>query len=111
MGNRFVEVGTTKITEVAAHAALRADGTLSVVLVNKTTQPKRVRVVVEGFCAEAGAELTLEGDGFESTSFTIGGETLDHEKAQQGIPLKPVVDRFDVTLPKTSVKLISYREN
>lgn len=109
MGNRFVDVSTTALTEVAAHAALRNDGTLSLVLVNKTTAPKRVRVVVEGFCPTAAGELTLEGPGYEATTFTINGEILDEVKAQQGIPPKEMPDLFDVALPPTSVRLVSYR--
>src|SRR5690606_2389432 len=67
-GDRFVDARTTlaggaepATTVVAAHAALRTDGGLAVVLVNKTDAPRRVRMRIDGFAPCSGAELTLSG--------------------------------------------------
>lgn len=110
-GDRFVATETTALTEVAARAALREDGALTVMLVNKTDAPKRVHVAVHAFCAEHAEQHTLDGDAMGSTAYTINGQTLSAATVQAGIAAEPIGDeaRFDVELPPTSLRVIAYR--
>jgi hypothetical protein len=115
-GDRMVDASTARseasaLTEVAAHAATSDDGRLSVVLVNKKTEPRRVRVLLEGFTACSGETLTLTGAGYGAETFQINGRTLDLAAAEGGIPPIPLdpARPFEIELPPTSMTLVSYR--
>jgi hypothetical protein len=61
-GDRFVATTSSALTEVAAHAARRSDGALTVMLINKTTTARRVRLAPRGICLVSGRRaLTLAG--------------------------------------------------
>ncbi|MBX3232141.1 MAG: hypothetical protein KIT84_19500 [Labilithrix sp.] len=110
-GERFVGAETSSITAVAAHAALRSDGAMTVALINKTPQPRRVRVEAAGFTPCSGDALTLAGGGLEGTSFTINGATLDAASADAeiaGAPLSPG-ELAAIEVPAASFRLVTYR--
>lgn len=109
-GDRFVDATTSAITDVAAHASIRTDGRVAVVFVNKTTMPRRVRVVFDGFAPCAAEELTLHGDGYGSKTFEINGTVLTDVTANTGIlPARLGVDQLlDVQLPPASMRLMIY---
>lgn len=110
-GDRFVDTTSSSITSVAAHASLRTDGAVSVVLVNKTTSPRRVGVTLDGFAACAGEASTLSGASYDSKTFTINGAALGETAARDGIP--PVTltadGLLDMTLPAMSMRTVVYR--
>lgn len=110
-GDRFVDATTSSVTDVAAHASVRSDGRVAVVLVNKTTTPRRVRVTFDGFAPCEGEELTLIGDGYGAKTFSINGAELTETSAKSGIPLDKIgFDKLlDVELPPASMRLVIYR--
>lgn len=111
-GNRFVKAETTALTDVAAHAALRDDGALTVMLVNKTTTTKRVHVAAKGVCPVTSAsDYTLTGTGLGATSFAINGEPLTAAAATGALAPRavPAAEMWDVELPPTSARVVVYR--
>lgn len=110
-GERFVDTTSSDKTVVAAHAALRADGALTVVLVNKTTEPKRVAVALDGFGPCEGDTLTLTGAGYGDLDFQVNGQALDVAAATNGIAPAPLdaARLLDAELPPTSMRLVVYR--
>ena len=111
MGDRFVDVESSSSTAVAAHAALRADGALTVVFVNKTEVAKTVHLTLDGFCASAAEARTLTGASLSSTSFQIDGQTLTASSAEAGLPGVPVAlkDLGELEIPPASIRMVSYR--
>src|SRR5207248_1847701 len=109
--DRLVDARSTAKGRVAAHAALRADGALTLVLVNKTASATRIAISIDGFCATRGEERTLTGDDLSSKTFRINDAELTLDAVDHaGIPprLLPSESLLDVTLPPTSVRLIVY---
>jgi hypothetical protein len=109
MGNQWVDSTTTALTEVAVHAALRADGALTVALVNKTTDEKRVHLGIDGFCVTGADTTTLEGPGYDATTFTVDGREMTPQLAEAVPSGTPLATPFDVTMPPTSVTIVVYR--
>ncbi len=110
-GDRFVKTETTALTEVAAHAAVRGDNALTVMLVNKTNAPKKVRVTPTRICPVTGAtQLTLTGTELGTTSFTINGQALTSANVAGGIAPAPVTGSlWDVELPPLSARVVVYK--
>ena len=110
-GDHFVDATTSSLTDVAAHASTRNDGRVAVVLVNKTTSPRRVRVTFDGFAPCEAEELTLTGDGYGAKTFAINGVELTVATAKAGVPLNKIAfdNLLDVELPPTSMRLVVYR--
>jgi hypothetical protein len=110
-GDRWVDTTTSMIRNVSAHAALRSDGALTVMLVNKTSSTCRVQVAIDGFRPASADSLTLQGGGLASTSFQLNGQALTVDAAQGGIPPTPVDanDLFDVSMPDASIRVLVYR--
>ncbi|MDB4937996.1 MAG: Endoglucanase precursor, partial [Labilithrix sp.] len=110
-GDHLVESSSTALTEVNAHAALRSDGALTLVLVNKTSTARHVHVALRGACASHADALTLEGEGLSSKDFHINDVALTTANVAGGIapiPLDPG-KMFEIDVPPTSVRLIAYR--
>jgi hypothetical protein len=112
LGQRFVSAETSALTAVSAHAAIRADGSLTVVLANKTETPKRVHLALDSFGACSANELTLTGGtpGLTSTSFRINDQQLTTSNAVGKIAPRAMEPSslFDIELPPASVRLIAY---
>ena len=110
-GDHFVDSTTDAVSAVAAHAALRSDGALTVALVNKTTSPQHVLLDVSGFCAQSASELTHAGDGqLTSQTFTIEGQTLTSANVGAGIAATPLAPSrlFDTIVPAASLRVLVY---
>ena len=110
VGDRYVRTETSALTKVAAHAAFREDGALTLVLVNKTEEEARVHVDLGGHCVSGATSLTFEGDGLTSKSFRIEGKPFDEATATNGLPPTPIATDalFDTVLPKTSIRVIGF---
>ena len=110
MGDRYVAAVSSSKTDVAVHASLRPDGGLAIMLVNKTESAKRVHLDIEGFCVGTASEITLTGDGYGSTSFTLGGQAVTPSTVETISTSAVGDDRlFDVEVPGTSVHVIVYQ--
>lgn len=107
MGDRYVKSTSSEKTAVAAHAALRGDDRLSVMLVNKTTAPKKVHVAIDGFCVGSASEITLTGDGYGATAFTVNGEALTDANVESLGP-SPSASLYETELPPTSIRVLVY---
>jgi hypothetical protein len=84
-GDRVVTSTSDQIGSVAAHAAMRAaDGTLRIMLVNKTTTAKNVRLTLPDFKPTASAQYSMVGTSLTDTSVTVNGTTLSPTTVAQG---------------------------
>jgi hypothetical protein len=84
-GDRVVTSTSDQIASVAAHSAIRAaDGTLRVMLVNKTTSAKNVRLTLPDFKPTASAQFVMTGTSLTDTSVTLNGTTLSPTSVAQG---------------------------
>jgi alpha-L-arabinofuranosidase len=113
-GDRIVDASSSKLTEVNAHAALRSDGALTVVLANKANVVRRVHVDVDGFDVCTGTALSLEAaPGSSSSSFVVNGTALSAANVSGSGEIAPdlvqISKLFDVELPPLSVRLLTYR--
>ena len=111
-GDRLVDSTSDALADVAVHAALRADGALTIAIVNKATSPQPVRLDVSGFCAQAASGLTLAGDGsLGSKTFTIEGQSLTSANVSTGIaPTSlPQAQLFETVMPPASLRILVYR--
>lgn len=109
MGNRWVDTQTSALTTVAGHATLRDDGALTVSLVNKSLEPKKVHVGINGHCGTKTSALTLEGGGgYGSTTFTVNGQPLTIEAGESGITpaALPSDGPLTVSVPPASIVLL-----
>ena len=112
VGRSFVDATTSAITDVNVHAALRGDGALTVLLVNKASVPRRVHVSLQAFGACTADQLSLEGAGMTSKTFTINGHTLNAANADGTTVAPEAVDPtrlFEMELPPASMRLVAYR--
>jgi hypothetical protein len=111
MGDRFVDAKSAAVTAVAAHAALREDGALAVVLVNKTEVAKKVHVTIAGHCYARADSLTFEGGTWAAKDFRIDGHVLDAATAVNGIAPSAVEEAglTKIEVPAASIRLIAYR--
>lgn len=109
-GNRMVNVTSDQKALVNGHAALREDGRLSVLLVNKDTAPHEASLSLAGFEGGAARAFVVQGDSLDAREVTLNGETLDVETvggpgAVQGVPID-VGPGTGVALPPLSVTLL-----
>jgi hypothetical protein len=114
-GQRFVDAASTAggedaKTTVAVHAALREDGALTVMLVNKTSARQRVRVSLEGYAPCIAETFTLTGSDLDSTDFALEGEPFSLDIAKNGRSgSKPAPSALLLTeLPPTSMRVVVY---
>lgn len=108
MGDRFVASASSAKTEVAVHASLRPDGALAVMLVNKTTAPKKVHLAIDGFCAGTASDLLLSGNGYGARTFTVNGQPLSATNVASLGPA-PAAKLYETELPPTSIRVVVYR--
>ena len=89
VGRSFVDTQSSALTEVNAHAALRDDGALTVLFVNKSAMPRRVRVSLSAYGACTADELSLEGTSVTSPTFQIKPKTAVVKSKVLTLPARP----------------------
>jgi len=76
-GDQMVKTSTSAITTVASHAALSSkDGSLRVMLVNKSGKSQAVRLTLPDFKPVRAHQYVLTGPSISATTATINGKTL-----------------------------------
>lgn len=110
-GDEIVSAQTDDVQHVAAHAALRDDGALAVVLVNKADGTRTVAVDVEGHDASHVDRYTFAGDGAYDHSGSINGQRLTTENVGRADAVAPDAAELDeaIELPAYSVTLLVVR--
>lgn len=84
-GDRVVATTTSAITQVASHAAIRAaDGSLRVMLVNKSTSPKAVRLQLPDFKPVRASQYNVVGKTMQGTDVAINGVQLTQSNVTLG---------------------------
>lgn len=113
MGDLFVKAESDDRTKIAAHAALRDDGALSIVLVNKDTSARAVELDVQGFSATRAERFVLRGDSYSDATVEINGATLHAWNVDGESAVRPqsvsVHDALHASLPAYSVTVIVLR--
>jgi hypothetical protein len=110
-GDRLIDTKSSAGSIVNAHAALRDDGALTVVLVNKSPQVQRVHIDLAELCASRADQLTLAGDALSSREFVINGQSLTARNVADGIPAEPIdsAHLFDFEMDRGSFRVVEYR--
>lgn len=110
-GDRFVDSESSALTEVAVHAALRSDGAVTVALVNKSMESRKVHVALEGACVLSASQLTLSGPSLSGGRFDVNGQPLTAETASSGIEPQWLSSNalFDTEMPPASMRVLVYR--
>ncbi|HET6343953.1 MAG TPA: hypothetical protein VFH51_03425, partial [Myxococcota bacterium] len=113
-GDKMVNVSQPDRSQVSVHAALReSDNSLRVMVVNKGTAPKKVRLNLVGFVPYGASQMVLQGTSYQATSMTANGKALTPETVAQGesaIPMaeaSPCADSV-VTVPAYSIALVAF---
>ena len=84
-GDQMVKTATSSITTVASHAALSsADGSLHVMLVNKSTTAQAVHLNLADYRPVRASQYVLSGPSMAATSVAINGKTLTPDIATLG---------------------------
>ena len=76
-GTSVVEAASNRTEDVAAHAALREDGALTVVLVNKERRAHSVDLDVSGHRLGRAHGFVANGSSYEDGTVTVNGVLLD----------------------------------
>lgn len=114
-GDHMVHAASDHMESVAVHAAVRAqDGSLRVMLVNKTAQAASVHLDLGDYAARSAGTYVLQGDSAGATSATVNGQTLTQDKVVKGqAAIAPqaaaACGANTVTLPASSVTLVVYK--
>ncbi|WP_146646346.1 hypothetical protein [Labilithrix luteola] len=110
-GDRFVDSESSALTQVAVHAALRSDGAVTVALVNKSIESRKVHLALDGACVSSASQLTLSGPSLSGGSFDVNGRSLTADTASAGIEPASVSSDvlFDTELPPSSMRVLVYR--
>lgn len=84
-GDRVVATTTSAISQVASHAALRSsDGSLRVLLVNKSTSAKQVRLQLPDFKPVRARQYNVVGTAMQGTDVSINGNQLTQSNVTLG---------------------------
>ena len=109
-GTRVVQAQSDKRAIVNSHAALREDGALAIVLVNKRSEPQWVNLQLESFTPTAVRRFLATGEGYESTSLSLNRTRLDPGNADGPGMLQPepigVEDLQRLELPPFSILML-----
>ncbi|MGA9525525.1 MAG: hypothetical protein WBV82_28965 [Myxococcaceae bacterium] len=109
-GTRVVQALSDKRAIVNAHAALREDGALAIVLVNKRSEPQWVNLELEGFTPGAARRFLATGEGYETATLSLNGTRLEPGNADGPGMLQPewfaveALQRFE--LPPFSILML-----
>lgn len=112
-GNRVIAARSDDLEAVNAHAALRPDGALAVLLVNKSGAARQVALSLRDFSPRSAERYVLLGDGLFGVNVTLNGQALSPEAARDAtLPAQPVpsTDLLTVPLAPYSVELRVLRE-
>jgi hypothetical protein len=113
-GDKMVNVSQTDRSQVSVQAALRqSDNSLRVMVVNKGTTPKKVRLNLTGFVPYGASQMLLQGSSYEATTMTANGKTLSPESVAQGESAIPMTEATAcaesvVTVPAYSIALVAF---
>jgi hypothetical protein len=114
-GDQLVSATSSAQANVAAHAALRqGDGSLRVMLVNKTTSPQKVAVSLPDFAASASGRYQLLAKAYLDTSMSLNGSALTAASVANGEAAVAIEGTADacaqtvLTLPPVSVTVMAY---
>lgn len=84
-GDQMVKTSTSAITQVASHAALSStDGSLHVMLVNKSSTAQSVRLTLPDYKPVRASQYVLTGASLAATAATINGKTLTTDNVTLG---------------------------
>ena len=84
-GDHLVATQSDHMDMVAAHAALRgSDGSLRVLLVNKTQQEQVTHLSLTDFAPRRAAAYVLQGTAYDATAATVNGQTLTQDNVVLG---------------------------
>ncbi len=87
-GDRMVNATSDDRELVNAHAGLRSDGRLAVVVVNKDTVARDVSLDFSGFEPKSAGQYVVKGESLDARNVTLNGETL-HPENLAGITMVP----------------------
>ena len=105
-GDDIVHTTSSDRTKVAAHAALRDDGKLVILLVNKDTSARTVALDLRGYSASSMRVYDIVGDGYSDKTVTVNGMTLTPHTVQQTPPASALAWSSTTEVPATSVRMI-----
>ena len=109
-GDDIAYAASDDIRSVAVHSAVRDDGALTILLVNKRTDARDVSIDLQGFSATSAQRYVARGDWMGDKTVTINGATLHAGNVVGTSELQPewiaVDDALGATLPPMSVTLI-----
>jgi hypothetical protein len=113
-GDRMVASTSDQIEAVAAHAALRqADGSLRVMLINKSASVQTVRLKLSDFAPVRASQYVISGPQLQGKAVRLNGGQLTEaniglgDKAIAAVAAEACVDNT-VTVPPFSVSLINF---
>lgn len=114
-GDQMVGSTTSDLKDVAVHAATRtSDGTLRVMLVNKTTHKQAVNLKLTDYAPTTAFRYLLQGEALTSTSMTLNGAQLTPTNLAAGAAAVAAVATTDacasnvLSLPPVSVTVMVF---
>ena len=109
-GDDIAYAKSDDIRSVAVHSAVRDDGAVTILLVNKRTDARAVTIDLQGFSATSAQRYVAQGDWMGDKTVTMNGATLHAGNVVGPNELQPqhvsVGDALRTTLPPMSVTLI-----
>ena len=115
-GNEMVKATSDQIATLSSHAALnQADGSLRLILVNKSSTPQATRVTLSDFNPSSATQYLLQSNALDSTQATLNGTTLTANNIGKGadaIAATPVdaCQNSIITVPADSVLLLTFKK-
>lgn len=112
--DQMVRTSTSAITQVASHAAVSStDGSLHVMLVNKSNKAQAVRLTLPDFTPVRAKQYVLTGPSLSATTATINGKTLTPDVVTLGdaaVASQPAQACADntFTVPAYSVAMVVF---
>ena len=105
-GDEILRTTSADRTKVAAHAALRDDGSLAILLVNKGTSARDVTLDLAGFAPTSVRAYEIRGDAYDDRSVTVNGMSLTRSTVElaPNAPSQPWTS--SVQVPATAVRLL-----
>lgn len=115
LGDRLVFSSSTDISKIGQWAALRSDGALTAVLINKNGQALQARMQIQGMTINRGNAYVLSGGDLGSSSVSINGTTLSVTNVDANNAVAPRVLRSNewstMQLPAYSITVLELWPN